>query len=1461
MDNSRRKCFIFACLVGIFYYGSAVAATLNETVDGPETSAQEWQIDNSVANKVTFSDQDGERKGSIAVTGADSGATAASVVFDRSVESEQKKASKLTLEFANGASVGTELDDPANLDNKINAHIHAANTTVGQSAVGINLGAGVNLKIVGTDSHRPVLVAHSNATNGSSAAIAIRAMNTNSIEIGSQTSLTAYDSVSTIFSSVQYYSASTVVGAASVFDNSTARSLDIQFGDDNILIATSHTSHTDSPFYAANSSASTGVGATSARENGSASMSSSNVRFENNNTLTASSFASSFANFSASTGVGTTTTHGDSMVHNLDVQFGNGNILRTYCSSATSSASTGVGATAAVATVAGNSTADTLKVRFGDDNILIATFSPSSPTSNGNSASTGVGATAAADNSTARSLDVQFGNGNRLSATAVAADRSHRSASTGVGATSAYGNTINTAATAATADTLNVRFGNDNTLTASSSAQYYSASTGIGATAAYDYKGSGDLMNMAATANALDIWFGNSNNLNVSSVATANSDGCFSASTGVGATSAFGSTTGAMVTANALKVRFGNGNSLSVSSYSPSSANSPSASTGMGATATYKYNYKDPSTTDTAATANALDIGFGDGNNLIISSFSSTNHSVSTGVGVATGRGNGVASGLNVRFGNGNSLTVVAATNSSAHYSASTGVGAATARGTNSSTANAVTVNINGTQNLSALAYAPNAANTRVNVFGADNTDPGDFGWRVGIFATGQDIRDGEEVIAKALTGNSIVNIFATKLSDKSIGNGVATFTLGADQGTDHDTYARAFALGRDYQIYFGGKANSNTHLFEAVVPPDGKTNEAYIMGAIGKGIGSTDTTGSSLTVDQGWTVHAFGPVEDLGEITVRNNGSLKTYGSLCNDVISEGEVTVYGQTNGIGTIELKGGILHLSTDATAGTKFNGAIQSIAGKMTYVDPTTGTSYEGSDGKIRIDATAYPWKGGSGTGRLALTGGDVLKFHVDSSQLDTTTAIELTNPDDNFEIAKGYVSIDAGTADAIKFSDGKLGIVDDSTSSPGILPAHADFWLIRMGANADIKAVAAAVGFNLSDGEKFSKVNDNLYKLTPAYENMVFSKVIDAYAEWEDALDVWLFNDETNKNSGLFVGTGETPFHAVASEYTKQHVNGEVSSLTMTANTLVSNAVSDRLTSVKGCLSDPFIHAIYGRAHQNEMAGFGYNNSMGGLVLGLDDVWNFPDEKYLRLGTILGYIHGKTNFFGSATGLGKSAKQDFYTVELFGAYESFNDKLLKTNLGIFFGYSYSSDRLRRMDANFSVFNGKIRSHSIFMTIELVKNLYAYKGCQFGLWLRANYNHIAQKGYDETTTATVGAQHVSAVNHDLITTLVGLNVEKEILDPEHADKKWLLSLKAGWECQAVQKISDATVTFDNNFGIGEITPIFRYPSKHVAIGTLSVSRKFNANWSVVGSYAGRFNKDTSTHTLSCGVEYSF
>jgi hypothetical protein len=71
----------------------------------------------------------------------------------------------------------------------------------------------------------------------------------------------------------------------------------------------------------------------------------------------------------------------------------------------------------------------------------------------------------------------------------------------------------------------------------------------------------------------------------------------------------------------------------------------------------------------------------------------------------------------------------------------------------------------------------------------------------------------------------------------------------------------------------------------------------------------------------------------------------------------------------------------------------------------------------------------------------------------------------------------------------------------------------------------------------------------------------------------------------------------------------------------------------------------------------------------------------------------------------------------------------------------------------------------------------------------------------------------------------------------------------------------KLSDAMISFDNTSGIGEFSPTLGSPFRNAAIVSLGASKKLSFNWSSTGSSLARFNKDISTHNLSCGDEYSF
>jgi hypothetical protein len=185
------------------------------------------------------------------------------------------------------------------------------------------------------------------------------------------------------------------------------------------------------------------------------------------------------------------------------------------------------------------------------------------------------------------------------------------------------------------------------------------------------------------------------------------------------------------------------------------------------------------------------------------------------------------------------------------------------------SPAHDITMNMSNSQTIAALSHVLTEGNVRVNIYNADNVDKisgdGAFGRRVGIFAS------------DALNFNSSINILGANSGHTVIisdDKSTATLSLDAGQGTSNAVYVRAFALGNDFTISIARRTAPNTCAF-CPVTRNGKINMVNIIGAISKGKGSTGTTDSSLTVDWGWMVNIFDPIDDLEAITMRGNNAL----------------------------------------------------------------------------------------------------------------------------------------------------------------------------------------------------------------------------------------------------------------------------------------------------------------------------------------------------------------------------------------------------------------------------------------------------------------------------------------------------------------------------------------------------------------------------------------------------------
>ncbi|MDE6432296.1 MAG: autotransporter outer membrane beta-barrel domain-containing protein, partial [Opitutales bacterium] len=810
-------------------------------------------------------------------------------------------------------------------------------------------------------------------------------------------------------------------------------------------------------------------------------------------------------------------------------------------------------------------------------------------------------------------------------------------------------------------------------------------------------------------------------------------------------------------------------------------------------------------------------------------------------------------------------------------------IGAASSEET--STARGISININGSQMIGALAGA------KVNAFGADNTDAdaNKTGWRIGLY--------------NSETNAATVNILAAKGST-AFSNDQATMTLNADQGSDRTNYARAFALGNDYQIYIGGQGDvsrdSNDRLqsigTELKSAGTSTGNVVNIFGAIAPAQNATLTDTSlrdaeiirvpdtRFTVDRGWTANVYGPLEGVEAIVVKDGGVLNTYGSLKNITLEKGIINAYGESDGIGTIVLKDGTLKLVS-----CEDNGAVTALNNMTKDRDPehpdTSAPILKfanpSDNAKIcdvaSINSTDYVKNFGN-SGKLILHDGDSLCFYVNTDLPESQLG--------NAVLATGYIEIEESLQNAIDFSKTSK-IVLVNTGTQPFQNEERKFILIR-GKNMTVQELLGDDDFH-----------DNNLTSVEGRDNLWEVKTDGAFGQWtedqeetevathseegaelrtniasnplmrmvrafntlrstaEDNLRLWL--EETEDYSQLLIAREMALEDPVTVE--DSPIAGTSNSLANTniaAMSMLRSALNSRLTDISAGGDEAFISGIGGHVHQNELAGVGYSGDLYGITARADKLLHNKDCGYIRLGAMIGYLYGDINFRGLAIGKKQTAKQDNYIGMLYGAYESVNDKNLKTDLNLSFGFGYTNNRVSRIDEKDFGYNAKVKSNDILVSAEFIKNVYAVQGIQFGLWLKADYNRIHQKSYNESASnGGKSAQSVSKVNFDFLDTTVGINIEKEICNSSRADRSLRLYARAGWNCQPLRHHSTISAEISGKSGV--VDPEFG--SHNSAVFIAGLRQRLNANWEIIGEWNGSFNKKHSNNVVTVGAGYSF
>jgi hypothetical protein len=855
-------------------------------------------------------------------------------------------------------------------------------------------------------------------------------------------------------------------------------------------------------------------------------------------------------------------------------------------------------------------------------------------------------------------------------------------------------------------------------------------------------------------------------------------------------------------------------------------------------------------------------------------------------------------------FEGGAALTAVAVSSDGANPSFASVFGAAYNDRSFAATVQDWTVEFRGNATLTTAGY--NAVSSDPNAENYD-TEKGDW---VRLGTLGGDRNDSLRFFFNSGAG-AVVNIAALKLSeavttvDSGSATRQATMKLSADQGQNNaENYARAVALGPNFQLNIGrsrmvtsaaskvaGKTLETDYSIANGGQPHGDGGTMNIFGAISRARMGDSTAGSILRIDSGWTVNAYGPVEDLASIRV-NNGTFNTYERIKNVTLSSGETTAYGISDGIGTITINGGNLRIA--GATDTHFEEHFSQLENDTVYIDPA-GVEYLGAGTKTTKNTVEirdngghaghdYPWKGHIGGGKLIMNAGDTMVFHVDTSRTDqsiNSMAPGDAGSDGMFELANGHVAIDADVSGGLVFKGGKIRLVNDDPNNRTVLPSHTDLWIIRTAGLDGIEFDADFYG----DGGDPSEEGQ-----IPGVEKFTLPTEIvccecddcDDCARLEGPLQVYLFRNSGisilgagddgrffggDASGGVYISNdSDVPVVAIPVADAYRQVNSELAGIAAETSSLLRLSVANKLANPRGSAGGPFAAFLGGRLRQDVINGFGYRFNSKGVSLGIDRLYQLADPRHsLRLGAIVGYLTGTVHFSGTASGRGKIAEQKLCSGALFAAYEAIGKNDLKANINIFAGLQHAKNELCRVNTKgYSIF-GKMNENGQFVAVEALRILHrTHGGVQIGPWALVSYDRVHQEGYGERGNApkNAGTQTLTAITHNFLDATLGLDVEKEWqhlgnqLDIAH------VFLRCGWQHRVLRDRSAASVKFNSEaLKNGSYAPTFGYPGRNSLAIAAGLRASFNDRWDGFISLRSTLSKSSKTFALSLALGYNF
>jgi hypothetical protein len=508
------------------------------------------------------------------------------------------------------------------------------------------------------------------------------------------------------------------------------------------------------------------------------------------------------------------------------------------------------------------------------------------------------------------------------------------------------------------------------------------------------------------------------------------------------------------------------------------------------------------------------------------------------------------------------------------------------------------------------------------------------------------------------------------------------------------------------------------------------------------------------------------------------------------------------------------------------------------------------------------------------GKTTIGDGQTLAFHVDASKGD----YDRYNACPLFKRCAGVLNVPSESHNPYLAFEGGWQISIQNADSK-IAPLGTNFWIIRA---PYTEAIEDAIAFNGSSPSitvdtdhpiEYSYVEDAgeetieeapkvfLYGISGGTDNLTLSENL------KDLSLYWMSSEEYGI-SGLVLGDGylvETPLlpdprlSSLGANRPLAH-GFSVAQLGYAArdtNSAMQNCLGERLCDVKGDSDDPFICVFGSHGRQKEIYDLGYKLNGCGLLLGLDYLKTLKSNAFLKYGAFLSFSHNGVKFFGSEAENERRARQNTIFGGIFGAYENFDARGLKTNFNATAGIGFTKNKVWRTDIANNRFDGKFNGTNFYLNCEFIKNVAKVREIQFGPWLSISYNRINQRKYSESGDAASAAS-VGKVNFDLFDTILGISLEREIRSPHDSEKHSKIFAKIGWESEPSNSHSSCDVTIGDG---SPVSPSFTHRSRHSLFLSGGFRSRLNQRFEVSGGIFGRLSKNHHYISANVSVGYSF